>query len=263
MLLRRVISHFRKQEWTAIGLDFLIVVVGVFIGVQIGNANQSRQQKQLYEESFDRAIVEIHTNVEALEQDRENLMAMLPVVQRALEDLRACRTDDDTLAHLEAAFAPIGSAPGFRIDTKALDQLINNDSFLPYQSPETRKQLMVMSTRLNRLSQNSENVVERATLSMKDISHIVQPGPLSMDGPDQIMGAIREGSIGSSELVRSRRLIVPLAEACKDNAFLSEFYSWEDMAYYHIVFGGLAAERARAGLDALGRPMPPAGEAAP
>ncbi len=29
MILRRVIAHFRKQEWTAIVLDFLIVVVGV------------------------------------------------------------------------------------------------------------------------------------------------------------------------------------------------------------------------------------------
>ena len=28
MILRRVIKHFRQQEWTAIFLDFLIVVVG-------------------------------------------------------------------------------------------------------------------------------------------------------------------------------------------------------------------------------------------
>jgi len=37
MLLRRVIQHFRKQEWTAIGIDFLIVVVGVFMGIQVSN----------------------------------------------------------------------------------------------------------------------------------------------------------------------------------------------------------------------------------
>jgi hypothetical protein len=29
MILRRIISHFRKREWTAIGIDFVIVVVGV------------------------------------------------------------------------------------------------------------------------------------------------------------------------------------------------------------------------------------------
>ncbi len=42
MLLRRVIRHFREQEWTAIFLDFVIVVVGVFVGLQVNNWNEAR-----------------------------------------------------------------------------------------------------------------------------------------------------------------------------------------------------------------------------
>jgi hypothetical protein len=45
MILRRVIAHFRKQEWTAIFLDFLIVVVGVFVGIQVSNWNDARAFK--------------------------------------------------------------------------------------------------------------------------------------------------------------------------------------------------------------------------
>jgi len=44
MILRRVIDHFRKQEWTAIFLDFLIVVMGVFVGLQVSNWNAERQR---------------------------------------------------------------------------------------------------------------------------------------------------------------------------------------------------------------------------
>ena len=44
MLLRRVINHLRKQEWTAIGIDFLIVVVGVFIAMQVTNWNAEREE---------------------------------------------------------------------------------------------------------------------------------------------------------------------------------------------------------------------------
>jgi len=44
MILRRVIEHFRKQEWTAVALDFLIVVMGVFIGIQLGNWNEARAE---------------------------------------------------------------------------------------------------------------------------------------------------------------------------------------------------------------------------
>jgi hypothetical protein len=42
MLLRRVIQHVRKQEWTAVAIDFVIVVVGVFIGIQAANWNEAR-----------------------------------------------------------------------------------------------------------------------------------------------------------------------------------------------------------------------------
>lgn len=42
MLLRRVIAHVRKQEWTAIWIDLVIVVVGVFIGIQVANWNEER-----------------------------------------------------------------------------------------------------------------------------------------------------------------------------------------------------------------------------
>lgn len=46
MILRRVIEHFRKQEWTAIFLDFLIVVAGVFVGMQVSNWNAARTTEQ-------------------------------------------------------------------------------------------------------------------------------------------------------------------------------------------------------------------------
>ena len=39
MLLRRVIEHVKAQNWTAVALDFVIVVVGVFIGIQVANWN--------------------------------------------------------------------------------------------------------------------------------------------------------------------------------------------------------------------------------
>lgn len=46
MLLRRVTLHVSNQNWTAVFLDFAIVVIGVFIGIQVANwnAEQSNQR---------------------------------------------------------------------------------------------------------------------------------------------------------------------------------------------------------------------------
>lgn len=42
MLLRSVSKHVKEQNWFAVFIDFIIVVVGVFIGIQVANWNESR-----------------------------------------------------------------------------------------------------------------------------------------------------------------------------------------------------------------------------
>lgn len=49
MLLRRIIEHVKAQNWTAVALDFVIVVVGVFIGIQVANWNDARQSHKRLE----------------------------------------------------------------------------------------------------------------------------------------------------------------------------------------------------------------------
>ena len=42
MLLRRFALHLRDQHWTAICIELLIVIAGVFIGTQVSNWNEDR-----------------------------------------------------------------------------------------------------------------------------------------------------------------------------------------------------------------------------
>lgn len=42
MILRRVVQHVRDQNWTAIAIEFVIVVTGVFIGIQVSNWNATQ-----------------------------------------------------------------------------------------------------------------------------------------------------------------------------------------------------------------------------
>lgn len=43
MILRRLTANFRKQDWTAVVVELVVVVVGVFIGLQASNWNENRQ----------------------------------------------------------------------------------------------------------------------------------------------------------------------------------------------------------------------------
>lgn len=43
MMLRRVIGNLRRQDWTAVVVELVVVVLGVFIGLQASNWNESRK----------------------------------------------------------------------------------------------------------------------------------------------------------------------------------------------------------------------------
>ena len=46
MMLHRFIHHMKNQHWTGVFIELVIVIVGVFIGLQVDNWNQMRQEKQ-------------------------------------------------------------------------------------------------------------------------------------------------------------------------------------------------------------------------
>ena len=45
MLFRRIKAHVEKENWFAVGVDFAIVVIGVFIGLQVANWNEARGEQ--------------------------------------------------------------------------------------------------------------------------------------------------------------------------------------------------------------------------
>ncbi|WP_375206292.1 hypothetical protein [Hyphococcus sp.] len=87
MLLRRVIDHVKAQNWTAVALDFIIVVVGVFIGIQVSNWNAARGERSAERRALELLLAEAENNVAyseltiyragLLQTDREAAMARL------------------------------------------------------------------------------------------------------------------------------------------------------------------------------------------
>ena len=45
MLLRRLSQSLKEQNWTAIGIEFVLLVLGVFLGIQVANWNNERENR--------------------------------------------------------------------------------------------------------------------------------------------------------------------------------------------------------------------------
>jgi hypothetical protein len=63
MILRRLTKHVKDTNWFAVALDFVIVVFGVFIGLQVNNWNTARAD-----------IADAHVVLKRLEQDFVNIL---------------------------------------------------------------------------------------------------------------------------------------------------------------------------------------------
>ncbi len=62
MLLRRMIEHVKAQNWTAVALDFVIVVVGVFIGIQVSNWNDARSLREREKVYLEQLLIDLESD---------------------------------------------------------------------------------------------------------------------------------------------------------------------------------------------------------
>ena len=89
MLFRRVKEHVKNEDWFAVFVDFLIVVAGVYIGLQLGNSNTARADKLAYQQALERRPKRpSETSFHRLPQTRfyslRNLVKMKTVVNAAI-----------------------------------------------------------------------------------------------------------------------------------------------------------------------------------
>lgn len=90
MLLRRVMNHLRRQEWTAIGIDFLIVVIGVFVATQVSNWNAEGAERT-HAGYLTRAL---HTEFETIESELVTSLDNITRYQAASRSLLTALRED-------------------------------------------------------------------------------------------------------------------------------------------------------------------------
>jgi len=65
---RRVIEHVKAQNWTAVALDFAIVVVGILIAFQITKWNEARSERSRALEYLSRIRADLVTDIAELDR---------------------------------------------------------------------------------------------------------------------------------------------------------------------------------------------------
>ena len=110
MILQRLATSIRKQDWFTVAIETLIVVFGVFIGLQVNNWNEARQSRIEERGYLERLAEDISVSIEQNERRIEFMDRQDRNITVALERLSRCEfpiEDRDTVA---SAFFHVGKS---------------------------------------------------------------------------------------------------------------------------------------------------------
>ena len=91
MLPRRFLNHVKSRDWSTLGLELLVVVIGVFLGLQVDNWNQARVQHNEVKSYYDRLIEDLRANERDLVARQDYYRQVHSHGQAALATLRETR----------------------------------------------------------------------------------------------------------------------------------------------------------------------------
>lgn len=66
MISRRLYQHIQSHNWFAVAVDFLIVVIGVFVGIQVSNWNAERVERRAARTYIERIREDIHASASSI-----------------------------------------------------------------------------------------------------------------------------------------------------------------------------------------------------
>jgi len=84
MILRRITEHVKAQNWFAVGIDFLIVVVGVFIGIQVANWNDARKERAAEQRYLVELARDLQADVAEMQRGRRHMLGRLATSEAIL-----------------------------------------------------------------------------------------------------------------------------------------------------------------------------------
>jgi hypothetical protein len=168
VLLRRVIEHVKTQNWTAVGLDFLIVVIGVFMGIQAQGWNADRDDHRL-EHQY---LVRLHDEVSELVNSNRTNVDYTVETLALLEGLGRHLVDNDesflpTNQHCAAAARSHIFGDGIIAPT-TIEELLSTGRILLISNDDIRSSVINFAQSIESIEQLRSDVqIERLLLARR------------------------------------------------------------------------------------------------
>jgi hypothetical protein len=141
MLFRRVAEHVRQQNWFAVGIDFAIVVLGVFVGIQVSNWNGERIERHQERELLVRLYEDFVESINGQQRDLAFLDQQFSDQTVILRSLTDCKVAPEDFLAFQRGIVTLGYINPPRLFRRTIDELASAGKMDLIQDKEIRDEL--------------------------------------------------------------------------------------------------------------------------
>jgi len=217
MLLRRITKHVRDQNWFAVVLDFLVVVVGIFVGLQVDNWNEDRKSRAEERNYLQRLSEDAVGSMESGEFFRNFIVRSADRAGVVLHALDTCSLDPESRIDFASGLYHLGKLFPPYLISGTIDELRSTGKLAILQSTDLRDRLNTTIREYERFSMVFNDARERTLPHIEYVDSVV-------------IYRINDPQIGGVDLTWDE-IDVDFNRLCNDPRFYSAVASVRNYSY--------------------------------
>lgn len=220
MILRRLAESIRAQNWFTVLLEVLIVVIGIFVGLQVDDWNRARIQQDEESEYLARLADDLRESIEGTKFDIDWMSKTARLGNNVMQSLEACDLPKEQEDDFATGLYRIGKVVPFYLVRGTLDELKSTGKLATFSNTKLKRKI---NDAIQEYEAHRDIVIDLRGRMAPQISYI-----------DSRVGTRITGPIGGLSKVSIDKQIGDFEELCKDRRFLlavtaATNYSWNQI----------------------------------
>ncbi|WOJ94037.1 hypothetical protein R0135_02430 [Congregibacter variabilis] len=218
MILKRLAGSISRQDWFSVCLEILIVVVGIYLGLQASEWSQNRDDRQAEIAYLERIVVDLRSSETQTRKDA-NFQSRHAVYGGLIVDsLDACELSPGNRDEFASGIYLAGKYINATFVKATIEELLSSGRTTLIRNAELRQKIIEL------LRFYDEHLFYMSDVQLRTVPHI--------NYIDSVVPVTIRGAIGGGANITWDRLRTSFEDMCKDKRLLSAVivttnYTWD------------------------------------
>jgi hemoglobin-like flavoprotein len=169
MILRRLAHSIRRQDWVAVAIEFVIVVAGIFVGLQVTDWNEQRQLRERELNYLERLAEDLARMAEEFDEILERGGGRNAMAMRAFRALEQCDPSLATAEDFDVTLAGYQSQRTAAIISRTYDEMVSSGALAAMADQQLSGEIAGLFSALG----NYKTFVTSVRASLPEVDRIV------------------------------------------------------------------------------------------